>query len=439
MLRYLLFPIVRFALWVFFRQIDVRGLASLPRNKRLIFVANHPNVMLDSLLLAAFSPGAPLFLGKSTLFKNRLYSFLLRHLGVIPVSRSQDRDSRMSRNQDMLRTACQALKSGKPLALFPEGLSHAHLRVLPLKSGAARIGLRVEDEMDGFADVCIIPVGLAYSDPAIFRSEVAIHFGQPIEVSPYLPAYRANRQNGSRELTDQIHQHLASLTWHVENPDLESVVRDLSSLYGHEVLREIPNATETSNQLRAGQEIIQAVEHFADSRPELVAEIGPRLRRHRRKLHRLGISPGQASQSSRWHRLLGLLLAPAFIYGFLNNALPYFLPRLFVRPHRQSPELIGTIKLAIGSAAFPLYYLIRIVGAGLLWDWPNAFIYGCTLPLSGVFALYYTEYFLQRWPLWQSLMRPGRRRYYLRRIGEERDRLFADIETVKNRYLSRSV
>lgn len=438
MLRTLLFPIVRFALWVFFRRIDVRGLSDLPRDRRLIFVANHPNVMLDSLLLAAFSPGNPLFLGKSTLFKNRLYAFFLRHLGVIPVSRQQDRGSRMARNQDMLRTACQTLKEGKPLALFPEGHSHPGLRVLPLKSGAARIALRVEDEMEGDAQVCIIPVGLAYSDPSLFRSEVAIHFGQPIETAPYLSAYRANRQSGSHELTDRVHQRLAALTWHVENPDLETVVRDLSAVYGHEVLREIPDALETSNQLRAGQEIIQAVEHFADSRPDLVADLGPRLRRHRRKLHRLGLLSGQPPQSGRWHLLFGLLLAPVFLYGFLNNALPYFLPRLFVRPHRQSPEMVGTVKLAIGSAAFPLYYLIRTVIAGLLWGWSSAFIYGCTLPLSGLFALFYSERFLQRWPLWQSIMRPGRRRYYLRRIAEERDRLLADIEAVKNRYLSRS-
>jgi glycerol-3-phosphate O-acyltransferase / dihydroxyacetone phosphate acyltransferase len=439
MLRTLLFPIARFALWVFFRHIDVRGRSDLPRNRRLIFVANHPNVMLDSLLVAAFSPGHPLFLGKSTLFKNRLYAFLLRHLGVIPVSRTQDRGSRMARNQDMLRTSCQSLKDGQPLALFPEGISHAGLRVLPLKSGAARIALRVEDEMDGHAEICIIPVGLAYSDPSLFRSEVAIHFGQPVEVAPFLDAYRTNRQSGSHALTDLVHQRLAALTWHVENPDLETVVRDLSAVYGDEVLRQIPDAPETSNQLRAGQEIIQAVEHFANSRPDLVADIGPRLRRHRRKLHRLGLSPAQPSQSSRLHLLFGLLLAPFFVYGFLNNALPYFLPRLFVRPHRQSPELIGTVKLAIGSAAFPLYYLIRTGVAGLLWGWPNAFIYGCTLPLSGLFALFYSEHFLERWPLWQSIMRPGRRRYYLRRIAQERDRLLADIEAVKNRYLSRSV
>lgn len=70
---HILTPIVHFALWVFFRNTDVRGRNRVPRDRPLIFVANHPNVMLDALLLATSVVGnVPRFLGKSTLFKNPL-------------------------------------------------------------------------------------------------------------------------------------------------------------------------------------------------------------------------------------------------------------------------------------------------------------------------------------------------------------------------------
>ena len=66
MLLNLLHPIVRLALWIFFREIDVRGRGRIPSDRPLIFVANHPNVMLDTLILGRFVPGrTPRFLGKT--------------------------------------------------------------------------------------------------------------------------------------------------------------------------------------------------------------------------------------------------------------------------------------------------------------------------------------------------------------------------------------
>ena len=190
MLLRLLCPLVWICLRVFFRRLDVRGKEGVPLNRPLIFVANHPNVMLDSLILALTAPGpTPSFLGKSTLFRNWLYALLLRQLGVIPVSRAMDGVA-AGGNLNMVKQACDALQQGRSLALFPEGLSHPDLKVRRLKPGGARLALRAEDASDGRADVALVPVGLTYSDPGLFRSRVAVHFGEPIEVRPHLETYR---------------------------------------------------------------------------------------------------------------------------------------------------------------------------------------------------------------------------------------------------------
>jgi hypothetical protein len=130
------------------------------------------------------------------------------------------------------------------------------------------------------------------------------------------------------------------------------------------------------------------------------------------------------------------LLSPLALYGFLNNALPYFLPRLFVRPYRQTPEMIGTIKLVAGAVAFPLYYLIRMAITWLFWGAPTALFYGITLPLSGLFTLFYMERMLEKWPLWRGVVLPRKRTYYLRRLAAERATLTHDLDTVKQRYLT---
>ncbi len=438
MLVALLSPIVRLALWIFFRKIDIRGRHLVPQQRPIMFVANHPNVMLDVLLLGASVPGAvPRFLGKSTLSKRRMYAFFLKHLGMIPLARSQDEDTRLGRNQDMLRAAGQVLKSGHSLALFPEGSSQAPRRVRPLKPGAARIALRALDE--SAADVCIVPVGLAYADPEHFRSDVAIHFGTPIEVRPFLTAYRRNRAAAASELTEVIHQRLVDLTWHVQDANLETLIGDLSCVYGGQVFNALADAPDSSRSLRAGQEIIQAVHHYTDHDPQLVHNFAARLRRYRRKLQRLNLAPqvlANDRSGSFKHALLTFLCAPLALYGFLNNALPYFIPRFFVRPYEQSPEMIGTVKLAIGAAAFPLYYAIRISAAYLACGPAEALLYGATLPLSALFCLFYSEHILAKWPLWRSVFTPRQRHHYLSRLAIERDQLICDLDEVKERYLA---
>lgn len=439
MLFQLLSPIARLALWVFFRRIDIMARERVATDRPLVFVANHPNVMLDVLILSLYAPTHALrFIGESTLFKHPLYAWFMRQLGVILVERGQDEGARMVRNREMLRLASHTLKGGRALALFPEGLSHAEPRVRALKSGASRIALRTEADADGQLGIQIVPVGLLYTDPDIFRSDVFVHFGEAIEVRSFLPAYQENQPAAEQALTELIHERLTFLTRHIGQPDLETVIHDLFAVYADRVATDLPESTELAVRLRAEQEIIRAVQHFARTEPEVVQSFATRLRAHHRKLRRLRLEPASiapaASLPSVGYLLLAVLLSPLALYGFIHNALPYYLPRLFVRPYRDRPEMIGTVKVAIGTALFPLSYLIMMGLASLIVNLPGTLLYGLSLPLSGLFVLFYNEHILHHWPLWQSLVL-RHYRSYLNRLAEERALLIRDLDAVKARYL----
>ena len=78
--------------------------------------------------------------------------------------------------------------------------------------------------------------------------------------------------------------------------------------------------------------------------------------------------------------------------------------------------------------------MLRTVATYYLFGAGTAALYGVTLPISGLFVLWYNERILQRWPLWQGLVAPRKRTYYLKRMAGERTELEAELDELKRRY-----
>jgi glycerol-3-phosphate O-acyltransferase/dihydroxyacetone phosphate acyltransferase len=433
MLFRLLRPLGRFILWVFFRRIEVRTSGCRAPAGPAIFVANHPNVALDVLLLSCHLPArTPRFLGKSTLFSNPIFSWLLRGLGVIPVVRS--REGSGGRNRDMLRSSCRALQGGESLVLFPEGLSHPEPRVLQLKPGASKIALRATAE--GVVGVRVIPVGLTYTDPELFRGDVSIHIGEEIEIAQFMKDHEIDRSGSERRLTDRITASLRALTQHIENPDLDLVIKNLTTIYGEELAAQLPETVGFSHTLAARREITKAAHLFSREEPELVRSVSRKLNAHYNKLSRLRIDasalPGRTPSTALL--LLTILAAPLILYGFVHNALPYYLPRLLVRKYAREKEMVATVKLVSGTILFPMVYLMFASVVYSVYNPVLALIYVASMPVSGLMTLILHERVFHRWPLWQRLAFPGRRRHHLEMLSNERTALISMLDDLKNRY-----
>jgi 1-acyl-sn-glycerol-3-phosphate acyltransferase len=120
----------------------------LPAAGPVVFVANHPNGLLDPLVLR-MAAGRPVrFLAKSTLFGNPLGKLAMDAFGSVPVYRAQDAQGgtgdRSAANEKTFARCRALLAEGEAIALFPEGTSHSDPSLRPLKTGAARIALSAE-------------------------------------------------------------------------------------------------------------------------------------------------------------------------------------------------------------------------------------------------------------------------------------------------------
>src|SRR5262249_52153633 len=149
---------------------------------------NHPNNLIDSLLVGAVVPRKVHYLATATLFRNRVLARFLLAAGAIPVYRRQDPPghARQARGEPVKQnpnvddpnaamfTAChRAFADGQVVAIYPEGTTHAEARVQRIKTGAARIVL-------GYAKpetLTVIPVGLSFEARKSFQARVLVSFG----------------------------------------------------------------------------------------------------------------------------------------------------------------------------------------------------------------------------------------------------------------------
>jgi 1-acyl-sn-glycerol-3-phosphate acyltransferase len=101
---------LRLAIRLFFRRIEIVGLEHVPSDAPVIFAANHPNGLVDSLFILCFAPRPVSFLAKAPLFRYPIIGYLVRVLDSIPVYRKQDNTK--GSNRETFGRAREVLRSG---------------------------------------------------------------------------------------------------------------------------------------------------------------------------------------------------------------------------------------------------------------------------------------------------------------------------------------
>src|SRR6185436_19401316 len=183
MVRRIIVALVRLALRIYFKHIEVTGLDNVPLHTPVIFVLNHPNALVDPVFLLCLAPRRVSFLAKAPLFQMPVIGYLVRELDSLPVYRRQDEGQDVSKNQETFVAARRILRTGGTIGICPEGVSHDDPGLKPIKTGAARISLAAVATGE-VTDLQIVPAGLYYTSKTSFRSSALLYFGKPFEIEP---------------------------------------------------------------------------------------------------------------------------------------------------------------------------------------------------------------------------------------------------------------
>ena len=185
---------------IFFREVHVSGSPYV--GPSAIWAANHSSAVVDPAVMMAYCPIVLRPLAKHTLFSHPVMLPLLKLTRSIPVHRTQDmkielvaqkaelekgkspKEWRSSANSDAFRAVSDALLAGDSVLIFPEGISHDEPYIHKLKTGVARMALQaMTHTQDPKFTVVIQPVAIDYTEKDEFRSDLAIHFCDPIPVT----------------------------------------------------------------------------------------------------------------------------------------------------------------------------------------------------------------------------------------------------------------
>ena len=90
MLYELLKPVVGVALHWYYRSILTEGIERVPMDGPVFLAVNHPNALVDALVVGYAVPRRVRFTAKATIFGNPLAARFLRTVGVVPLRRASD-------------------------------------------------------------------------------------------------------------------------------------------------------------------------------------------------------------------------------------------------------------------------------------------------------------------------------------------------------------
>ncbi|WP_431167440.1 lysophospholipid acyltransferase family protein [Tenacibaculum halocynthiae] len=216
---------IKTGLFFYSKKIKINGSQNIPKDGAVLFTANHPNGLIDPILIATHIKRKTHFLVRAAVFKKPIVAYFFDLLGMMPVYRIRDGIKQLSKNEAIFNKCEQLLSKNKTLLIFPEGSHNRKRSIRPLSKGFTRIIFQTLDKHPK-TKLYIVPVGITYQNSSKYPSKIALSFGIPIETNSYMK--EVNRFEVTKSLKKEVLEQLKQLTVHI--PDDANYEENLANL-----------------------------------------------------------------------------------------------------------------------------------------------------------------------------------------------------------------
>ncbi len=410
-LYYFFKHLIQLCTWVYYAKVTITGERHHRSRNPCILVSNHPSTMLDPLNVAIRVNSEINFLANASLFKNPVAAWLLRKLYCIPIERYQDTNGKPLDNAASFEQATKFLTGHGCLYVAPEGSSFVERRLRRLKTGTARIAFAAEQANKFQLGLTILPVGLNYSDPTHFRSELVTVFGKPIRVADFRETYEADPVNAVQCLTEAMGEQLSTLMLDCEDEAQDQLLHRLETILQNE------NPLPPVKRLHRSQAVLGGLQQWKTSNGAAYEAFSGTVFSYFKKIDDLKINDLLVGkQNNRGGAALLLVAFPVFLPSFLTHLLPTFITKKITVALNGDYHWIPTYKFTAGVVMYPLFiglqaWLVGKLALHFQWgSWVQWAYLLAVIPM-GLFA----EWWLKGWANW----RYSRRAAFLSKTKKE--------------------
>jgi len=397
-------PVVLLAVRIFYRRFDIEGIENVPKDRAVIFVANHQNALMDPLLCCVTAPEQIGFLARADVFKNPKIAKVLFYLHMLPVYRAHDKvEDQRAQNAKIFEKCYAKLRRGNAIALFPEGNHNNQRKLRPLRKGVARIALG--SQADGAFPLSIVPVGIHYANFDKFRSDVLVMYGKPMDVSDILEEHGGDNPKAQLAMLNTIREGISNYMIDLNNGGQTATADQLAAVLFANASNGMPRKITTDLQFGLFKSIERMVNDSATA--DVWEPLHKKWHTHA-KTWRAWILGREVYGK---FPILGWLMvmifgAPIAALGALLNCVPYLIVDQLTPHLIEDEQFVSSIKLLLGLILFPVSWVLMAWGAT---HWLGAYgwlIIIAALPL-GIFAMNYVKRgeYLKRSLKWLSFKR----------------------------------
>lgn len=424
---------------LYFRKEHVVGIENVPINGTpLVLVSNHQNCLNDPLSVCLKLTDRRMnFLARANVFKHPIANAALRAMGLLPAYRMGYENFReVTRNQETINDACNALADGETVMLYPEA-GHQDKRWLGVfKLGYLRIAFAAAEKMGFKQDVMILPSCNHYSNYFHARTDMMIKFGKPISLKPYYDRYQQAPRETMMEINRIVRSAIQEMMLHIDDLEHYDQIDFLrENGYGKRFAQSHGfNFNYLPSRLLSDQKLVEKLQDASDKNPEEMQEVYDDTSRFIAGLKELNVRDWLFDKKPNvWSvilRGLGLLiLLPLFLVSIVPTALLFLIPKIFLNKLIKDQMFISTFNVAVSVfISIPICLILPIV---LLWIFAGfwwALGYFLAFPLMFVLAWNYMRLFLKFVGTWNFTAKKNRSK--IRELKDLRKKIFSRLDSL---------
>ncbi len=431
-----------FVIATYFRRSQIKNAKYIRVKGPVIIAMNHPNAFMDpiSFTVNVFPPRV-YYLARGDAFKKGIVTVLLESLGIIPIFRIQDGGKEgLKKNDETYERVNALLKRNAKIIVFAEGLCIQERRLRPLKKGVPRMVFGAVEAED-LKDLTIVPVGVNYSDPDQFRSDVFFNIGKPLKVSDYWDNYKEAPAKTMNQFLADLAPRMKELIVHINHKHNERLIEHIEEIYKYNYFKKhYYLLTDLEHGFTYSSNVVDVINKAESSKPEEVKALFEKTKHFFTaiKKHNLRdwlINPALQSSINYLNFIFRVLIListlPVYFIGLIGNYIPYKLTYIITTKKVKLVEFKASFNMGIGATLFLFYYPIQffIIKAFVPHVWWALLVIFLFI-ISGFLSMHLSPFRKKTWGIYRMLQLKSKHHKVFEYLTKERKDIIESFEAL---------